>query len=342
MKPVRSALALLLLLAVACGPKEQTGMRTGVATAKTPRPLSHVKVGHRALMLYAPIFLAQSEGWFREEGIELEMVSLDSSSAMMAAASGQLDVFSTQIRSGLFNLMIRGVQVQVVADAGYSRPGGCTSEAFAAPVQTADRILKNKSYRGETFALIRGGVTEYLIDRLLEREGLTQDDIKFSQIPQNNNTWLGNQLNAVHFAADPILSQGIRAGRTRMLTPIQDVDPIHQYGLLVYGKRLIHDDPDLGRRFMRAYLRGAARLQEGKSERNLAVLTKETRVPVDVLEQSCWLPFAVDGKVDPAAVQPFLEWAEKKKYLDAGVPASKWWNGSFAEAAARELGTPAP
>ena len=101
--------------------------------------------------------------------------------------------------------------------------------------------------------------------------------------------------------------------------------------LLAYGNRLLNEDPELGRRFMRAYLRGVRRFNEGKTARNVVILSRYTKLPPEVIRRACWITIASDGRIDPAAVQPLLDWALTEHYLDEPVPVSKWWNPKFLE-----------
>jgi ABC-type nitrate/sulfonate/bicarbonate transport system substrate-binding protein len=111
----------------------------------------------------------------------------------------------------------------------------------------------------------------------------------------------------------------------------ESVAPGHQNALLVYGKRLLHDDPDLGHRFMRAYLRGVRRFNEGKTGRNVAILSRYTKLPPDTIRRACWIAIANDGQIDPNAVQPFLDWALAEHYLDAPIAVTRWWNPAFVK-----------
>lgn len=297
------------------------------------QPRAKVRLNVNQTLSYGPIMIAADEGYFAQEGIDAELVSLDSNSAVTAASVGRLDVLSVGLRAGVFNLIGKGVPLQIVADRGHSDPTRCDADAFIAPVAMVKRIeAAGGNPRGERVAMVRGGVAEYLTMRLLEKYGLTKNDVIALQMPQGSGIASREELDAVRFTSEPTLSHALGQGWAGVVATTESVVPGHQNSVLVYGKRLLHDDPDLGRRFMRAYLRGVHAFREGKTERNVAILSRHTKLSPDIIRRACWITIAEDGRIDEASVQPFLDWALEQHYLDAPVPSSRWWNPSYLPA----------
>lgn len=324
---LRYAILVSCLAAVACKPAE-TAKRAPARKAE----LVKVRVNLTPSLSNAQLMIAKEEGDFAKEGLDVELVSLDNNSANMAIGTGELDVMAAPMRTGIFNLIARGEAVQVVADKGHSEPGPCAAEAFTAPAGMAARIAA-KGFRGERFALVRGGIMEYLIDRMLEREKLTRADIEVVQLPQGDYASSSRQeADALRYMMEPVLSNALSRGGTEIVAPIEEIAPGTQLAMIVYGRRLLRDEPELGHRFMRAYLRGVRRYLEGKSDRNVAIVSKYTKLPPDIVRRACWPHVAGDGRVEPSAVLPFLAWGRKNGYMDADVPVSAWWNPTFVEA----------
>jgi NitT/TauT family transport system substrate-binding protein len=322
--------AFLLLAALACS-REQVTTPAGAA-----KPLTKVRANLNPTITYAPFMIAKDEGFFAEEGLDVELVRVDANSSLMAVTTGGLDVMSGPIRSGLFNVMLRDPRVRVVADRGRLMPRSeCVVEAFAAPVAIAERIKsKHGDVRGEKFALIRGGFTEYMIDAFLTQRKLTRKDISFVQIPPGDSAESAKrQIDAVRYVQEPNLSNGIAKGLYEIVAPAESVVARQQHGLVLYGKRFLRDEPELGHRFMRAYLRGVRRYSEGKTKRNVAIIAAYTKLPEEIIRRSCWLPFAEDGSVDMPSTNALLDWSLAQGYLDAKVPVEKWWDPRFVDAA---------
>jgi len=294
-----------------------------------------VRLNVNPTLTYAPIMIAKDEGFFAQEGIDAQFVSLDSNSAVAAAVAGKIDVLSAGVRSGIFNMMIKGAPLQIVADKGHGDPGvGCSPDAFIAPIEMAKRIeAAGGDVRGQRIATIRGGLMEYLTMRLITHHGATAADVVIMQLPNGTAASSRDELDAVRLTTEPNLSSALAEGWAKVVATADDVAPGHQNSVLLYGKRLLQDDPGLGRRFMRAYLRGVRRYSEGKTERNVAIISAYTKLPPEIIRRACWIAISIDGRVDPNAVQPFLDWALEQRYLDSPIPMSKWWNGTFVDAA---------
>jgi len=331
-------LLLIALALVACAKQPEQP-----ATSATKPQLTKVTLNLNPSLTYGPLMIAKAEGFFAAEGIDAEFASLDSNSALAATVAGKLDVLSAGVRSGVFNMIRRGEALQVVADKGHSQKTDCTAEAFVAPPAMAQRIAEKKSIRGERIALVRGGVAEYLIVRLLEHFDVTANDVVLVNLPQGAPVSSREQLDAIRYTSEPHLSSLVAGNAAKIIATTEEVAPGHQSTIIVYGKRLLRDDPELGRRFMRAYLRGVRRFNEGLTDRNVAIFSRYTKLPPEIIRKTCLTSIANDGRVDPKAVQPFLDWALEKRYLDGPVETSAWWNPSFIEAAVpRSLGSSVP
>jgi NitT/TauT family transport system substrate-binding protein len=309
------------------------------APAPAPKPkLDKVTLNLNPVLSYAPMMIAIEEGFFREQGIDVEAVSLDSNSAVAAAAAGKIDVLSTGVRSGIFNMIARGVPLRVVADKGHSNRSVCSADAFVAPIATADRIAANHgSLRGERIAVVRGGLMEYLTMSLLAQRGATLKDVTMIQLPSGTPPSTRDKSDAVRITTEPNLSGIMEDGWAKVVATAEDVQPGHQNSLLVFGKRLNQDDPGLGVRFMRAYLRGIRQYNQGKTDRNVAIIARRTKLPEKIIRRACWLAFHDDGHVAPEKVQPFLDWALQEKLLDVPLKFEQWWNPKFINAVRDEV-----
>ena len=78
---------------LACGFLATAGCEREPATAgTTPDGLTKVRVGYIGLTCEAPIFTAVEKGFFREEGLEVELVRCQWASYKDALALGRFDV----------------------------------------------------------------------------------------------------------------------------------------------------------------------------------------------------------------------------------------------------------
>jgi NitT/TauT family transport system substrate-binding protein len=331
----RLALAALLLVSLALaagGCRRIKGPAVEQSSVKGGR-LPRVTMNLLPTLTYAGFMIAQEEGYFEAEGIEAEFVAIEAEQILLAAASGELDVASLYVRPGIFNTMLRGGALQIVADKGHSAPGPCMAEAFVAAEPTAERIAAS-GYRGARFVQRRGRLEEYLIDRLLEREKLRHEDVGFADL--SSQEWMGalqDKLDVVVYTYEPRISMMLEKGVVRTVLAAEELDPGHQYSVVMFGSRLLKKEPELGRRFMRAYLRALRQYNQGKTDRNVQILSKYTKLPAELIRKACWVAIHEDGRVRPESLDGFLAWSLRKGYLDSEVPLSTWWNGTFIDEA---------
>src|SRR5882762_8869519 len=86
------------------------------AEAQAPAPL---KVGVLKLTSSAPIFVGVEKGYFKEFGVEPELVYFQAAAPIATAlAAGQLDVGATGLTAALYNIVLGGEKLWIVADKG--------------------------------------------------------------------------------------------------------------------------------------------------------------------------------------------------------------------------------
>ena len=332
----RRAAALLAVITLGAGCSRTEPSAIGGDRAPSSSHLTTLRMNVIPSLSYSAFMIAKAEGFFEQEGIDAQFVGVDANQLVLAATTGELDVVSLPVRPGMFNAMLRGVHLQIVADKGHSEPGPCAAEGFVAPIATAERIERNRSFRGERFVKEKASQTEYLVDRLLEMEGLQRSDVQFAELPNSEAVAaIQDRIDLVIYTQEPKLSNLLSQRLTRLVRTAEEVAPGHQYSVVAFGRRLLRDEPDLGHRFMRAYLRGVRQYNEGKTDRNVLILARSTQLPAEMIRRACWAAIHTDGRVRPEAIEGYLDWSLRVGYLDAEVPVSLWWNSSYVEAAAK-------
>ena len=120
----------------------------GRGAAQNPVTL---KISALPYISYAPIFIADEEGYFAQQGLRMEYVRFRlSGQSMPALARGDLDVSADSIGSSLFSAVSRGLKIKVVADKGHLDEGCCV---------VAIMVRKELYDRGElkTISQLKGG-----------------------------------------------------------------------------------------------------------------------------------------------------------------------------------------
>src|SRR5260370_32115227 len=158
---------------------------TRLPLTSTPTP-TKVTIGVVANTADGGIFVAEDRGYFKDEGIDLEVQRFQTLVDMVAPlTSGQLQIASGALAASLFIAAARGVAIRVVADKGQTPSPEWDYQAL---VIRKDLIESGSvtEYRDlKDLRLVtsgRGNSTEVVLATALGKGGLTLQDVNFGQM----------------------------------------------------------------------------------------------------------------------------------------------------------------
>jgi len=283
----------LAIASIACGRREPD--------ARRELPKVRLSVSH--LLNWAPIMIAKDEGFFHDEGVDVEFVNqLTSQEDLVALLSGDLDVLSGPTRGSFFSAISQGAKIKIVAGAGFLARDGCT---FYGIVRRPDRPTVKR------LRASREGLSRFITSRMLERVGIDINTLNVMRVPDPVavRSLEKGSIDAIA-AAEPLLT------RMKSIGPVwlaaEKIVPDFQFSTITFGERLLYKDRDTGARFLRAYNRGVAQYLEGKTERNVAIIAKATGEAPDLIRRACWLPMRSDLSVNWQSLEEFQTWAKKE------------------------------
>lgn len=302
-----------------------------------PYDMTTVTINDSTQVNYAPIYFAESEGYFEEYGIQLEVMTFNRvTEAIPLLASGQLDVYAGSISAGLLNVFGQEPTVKAVADRGKIIEGECTFQAILVRKDLYDSgaVRGPEDFTGLLVAATETATRGYHLYRYLEKGGLTFADVEITDLPSASYyDALENKSIDVIITPELVLSRLIEQGNVVLLSKAEDEIGPYQSSILAFGQRLIQEDPDLGVRFLAAYLKGVQKYNEGKTEDNLAFLAEKTGEDIELLRKACWVPIREDGLINFGEVDPFQQWSKELGQLDETITEEQFWDPSFLEAA---------
>ena len=107
-----------------------------------------LKVGAIGAVSDAGIFIAQEKGYFKDEGLDVEIVGFRAAPQILPAiATGEVQVSGSAVTPALFNAFARGITMKLVADKGQVARGF----GFAAIVirsDLADTVPRLQGFEG--------------------------------------------------------------------------------------------------------------------------------------------------------------------------------------------------
>jgi NitT/TauT family transport system substrate-binding protein len=288
---------------------------------------------------FSPIFIAEEEGYFDGEGLKIEFVRMKrSSQAIPLLIKGELDVVAGTNSFSLYNAMNQGARIRIVGGRGYVAPGSCVGTAIMvnSSLNLSPEKLSADDLRGLRSAINPMSSNAFFFQRFLDKYGLSMEDMEIADISNSLKieAFSNRAIDLAH-ASEPWITRIQRFGSSKVLASAGDLIPGYQKGLIVFGPSLLDDKPELGTKFMRAYLKGVAALEKGKTDRIIEILSKHTRLEADLLKEACWPSFRADGSVSIGSILEFQEWGVTRKALDRIIPAGEFYDPRFVKGAVR-------
>jgi NitT/TauT family transport system substrate-binding protein len=301
--------------------------------------LQVVQISGRSAIANAPLFIADEEGFFAREGIKLEFVTLstDLTQNIPALEQEKVDAIAAQVNIGFFNAIAKGARSRIVVDRGHVDPQSCdfTGIIGRGSLFTTDDPPAAQ-LRGRRFAVNPAGASGYLLARYLSGKGMTNADVQFVTLPDNVQleALQRGSIDAV-FATEPRFTQSLPGNR--LIAPGNKYTPGFQYSFMVFGPSLLVTHRDLGQRFVTAYLRGVRQYNQGKTPRNLEIVSRRARLNADTARALCWPPIRNDGAIDTSSLLDFQKWGVEQGHQIRTVSDSEYNDPELARKAAAAL-----
>lgn len=344
-----SALVLLLFvfgLLAGCGAKAPAP-----APADAPKPAADakpapatVKVGNVTSLLFAPFYVALEKGYFTEQGITVQLETVQAGQdAMVFLANGQLDFVLAGYSAALFNAASRGLDLKVIAPMGIQPKQGDPSPLVAAK---GSGIAATKDLKGKKVAVAggAGSTGSYLLARRLEKAGLTLGDVELVNLGlADQEAALVNKAIDAAIMSEPFATKALKGGAG---DPVDQgaLAGVNASGLLTSGT-LLKEKSDVANRFVLALMKAARDIQgeQFKSDEHIKIFEKYTKLKPEVLKES--VPYEFDAnlgiefvKKDLTALQEIMIKANILK-LQAPVDVAKVTDGAPSAAALQKLGS---
>jgi NitT/TauT family transport system substrate-binding protein len=326
---VTGVLVVCCLLPAGCGKPDDP---------EPERELTTLRINGSTYQGFAPLAIGVEEGYFAEQGIALDVVTLRSSSqGIPSLVRGELDVLSGALLPGVLNSIARNAPIKMVADKGsIPSSGPAQAAAFVTPDLAQRGPLDDaETLRGIKVATIKGTPTGFFLYRLLARAGLQPEDVELCDVPvaARVDALQRGIVDAVTAPA-PWSNQLMDADFAVLWATDVQVTPGLQFSFLAFGPRLLEEEPDLGHRFIAGYLAAVRQYNEGKTARNLDILTEHTAFDRETLQRIGWTEIRADGRLDVDDVLEFQEWAAGEGLIDRVLKPEEFWDPRFVEHAA--------
>ena len=222
-----------------------------------------------------PVLVAQQNGYFKEQGIEVEAVPVKSPQEQNALVqAGQVDGMLTDlVVVGIFNKQTP--QVKAVYTSRRPFPDAPLFRILASPKAN---INGPADVKGVPIGISQNTVIEYLTSRLLEGAGLKPEEIKGEEvnaIPVRFEQLLNGNLKAATLP-DPLAQGAIAAGAK--LVADDTKRPELSQSVLAFRTEALNNKPNTVKKFLVAWEKAVKELN-AHPEKYQSLLIEQGRVP---------------------------------------------------------------
>jgi NitT/TauT family transport system substrate-binding protein len=320
--------------------------------AVAPARAETLNVGNTGVVSDAPFFIAAAEGYFREEGLDVNFTRFDSAAKMIAPlGAGQLDAGGGATSAALFNAAKRDIKIRIVADKARNSPG----YGFQALMLRKDLIDSGKVHsvadlKGMKIAVSAKGNSEaFVLSLALAKGGLKLSDIdqQYLGFPDQPPA-LANKAIDGAISTEPTISFLEKSGTAERYIGVDKIFPDYQTAVTYLGADFIHDKAPLVPRFMHALLRGMRfyvdSLKDGKLAGPNAARTIDILVQYGTIKDPAVYRAATpsgldpDGNINMDSLRATWQFFKDSKQIDGSVTMDDIVDMSFAKAAVQMLG----
>ena len=303
----------------------------------------HVKIGVVRSMGGAPLYVAEDMGFYKDEGLDAELVWFDAAQPVaVATASGDVDFGSTGITAAFLNLAAQGT-LKIIGAGTWERKGFqsigfmVSNQAYAAGVHSL------KDMAGHSVGITQIGTPlHYNIAFALEAAGVDLKTVRFVPLQSNPNVASaikGGQVDAASQTSANIYPL-VERGEAKLLGWASDTVEGESEATFTNTK-FANDHPDAVKKFLTAFRKAEAtwdaaftdkdgkRADQPSAKRMMEIAAQRLSLPPDVLARGVGY-YDPQARVAIADVQRAIDWYYAQGMIKEKLDAASLVDKRFA------------
>jgi NitT/TauT family transport system substrate-binding protein len=310
-----------------------------------------VAVGTGGSASDAPFYIAYDRGFFKDEGLDVELIVLDSGAKVIAPlGTGELDVGSGALSVGFWNALVRGIKFRIVADRGHTEPGYLYQTVFMRKDLIDSGQFKSlKDLKGMRMGFAAQGVTSLsLLNEAAKFAGIKFEDVTpvYLSFPQQIAALQNKALDGT-MLIEPQATVAVNAGYGVRFMDTNEFYPHQQISVIFYSDKFATQRKSVAEKFMRAWLRGVrtyndalkgGQIAGAGADEVVATMAKSFNMSPALVREMYSQAVDVTGAVNGAGIQKDLDFFLKQGWVSGQIKASDVIDVSFAQKASAELG----
>jgi NitT/TauT family transport system substrate-binding protein len=282
------------------------------ASAQSPAP---TRVAFAFTDAFGEAGFADSAGFFKQAGLQIELVTLPNSGAIVAAAAGGALDIGVANPITLTNAIQKGIPFAAFAPGGVfveAKPEALLVVAKSSPVQTA------KDLEGKTVALIEiGGITQTAVTAWLAKNGANPAAVHFIELSFTAmGAALKNRVDAA-FISGPPLQEALRSDTRVIGSPYAAIASQWSINLWFATRPWLAANAATARRFAQAVQKAAPWINTHPAE-TLAVMRQYAPAPIDAAKI---VRTVFTDHLDVSLIQPVLDAAFRAGTIKTAMDA---------------------
>jgi NitT/TauT family transport system substrate-binding protein len=301
------------------------------SSAPAPKELVHIKVGHLLVPGQGKIFIAQEKGYFKDAGLDVELVEFQNSADSSAAIrAGKLDFASSGATAPLYHIAKGADNIVIVGGIHNEDAAVITTPANATKIKTLADL------KGKKIAVIRLSTGDSALRGWLVEHGIKPGkDVEIFELKNPPAVIEAVRSGQVDAGAvwEPYIVRAHEAGLTVVATS-HDILPNHPCCRLIANKELVEKHPEVVEAFLTAFLRAEKFGVDHRAEA-VDILTKYIKVDRYVID----LSYNNDQPTDPdiANTKRFWDVMNEVGYADPNKKIEDYINVAIYKSALDKL-----
>jgi NitT/TauT family transport system substrate-binding protein len=301
-------------------PAVQSSTVGSTAPAPTRAPLTPtisgtMRIGVLPITDVVPFYIALQQGYFKEQGLTVELISVSSAAERdQLMATQQIDgELNDLVSTVLFNAQSSKIKIVRKARQAFSN---AAEYWILTPKDSA--VKSPMDLKGKEIAISQNTVIEYVTQRLLEKEGLSAADIKTTNVPAIPTRLQLLQQNQVAAAnlPDPLASLAILQGARIVVDDTKY--PEYSLSVISFRNDIVDKRADELKRFLAAYDKAINDIR-AQPDKFRNTLIEVGRVPDQLKDKYQFPPFPDPGIPSKAQWDDVVKWATDRKLINGPV-----------------------
>jgi len=308
-----------------------------------PREEVTLKMGILPYLSNTVLIVAQEEGFFAEQGLNIEFVQFTNTADVIPMIlANEIDAGTPGLNAGLFNAAARGGDFKVILPLSNFAAKECPYIGFVARTEDVEAGIwaDKKSWVEAKMVISLQGLNSipgFNVAKALEGSGVTIDDLNvvIVDVPAQLEALRTGQVDIV-YAIEPSVTRLTADGDLALLDNAEQYAAGLAASMITVGPR-VYSDPDVANRFAIAYLKAVRQTLQGATPANVQYAVQLSGLDSTLVEKICWPDISPTGTLNLDSFNEYQAFLLQRGLLDELVDLSSFVDTSFAEYAVTVL-----